>query len=504
MIELDMDAVKAKAAECLNKAFEKLISNGLTNATSFGFWIDGRFGFCGVALNEDDDSTFHCQEIYSFTRRQFMGIWLEEIGNLDSRLRAEPGEEGDVEKPIKLVDSEWEIEIPGMEAFYEHLHQAAMLWVKEWLESNAIQHWHPCWVLVEETNSGLSEHWRVKKRKLPASGEIGPDSVRRPGLSAEASSLKVYALPLTPRKYATLYRKFTVDDVRLWAQSVIGNVQTPFVLQRQGNGRKTGDLARFQGLEAFAIRSDALVAEQAMEFLSEYAEFIPAHDGQHDWFVVNVLRTEDVLDVDSSRFDMKTDPSSRLKIAEFDAEKLRTVDSPLFKLTGHPRGEIYFLERPGQESLLQFCERTGLRGLEWSLVWSESVADIEKELDAFAAKLEARLVRLTGTAEVSNYLNYECITQRQAFMWRLAKTRQILASNGVKEVLRQIKGLGSLEIPLIARKLPGMWQYDNEPRPQGIESSLDKAFKKKNFLLDMRGYLCVTLPIAIGSLSQGE
>ncbi|MES2921296.1 MAG: hypothetical protein V4819_07110 [Verrucomicrobiota bacterium] len=496
MITISVPTVRQVVFECLEEANRRIVAAELTHATTFRFWIDARFGNCGVELNGDDDEDFRCPGGETFTIGGVFARSIDEIGDMDDRFS--------VESEIWLEDPMPEQcqKFSNYDAYCEHFGKLAIMWLREWSDSAARGDWSPCWFEALETNAVATsdeafEIWRVETRPLPAFVEA-PSATRFIGLNG-GDGLKVYVIDGGARGYATghLESKF-----RLAGDAPTGTWPSPLPITIWSDWQRLGGLVNF-GRTGFALRSDHPAVDEARAFFGSVVEWLPASDGKNEWLIANALDPVEALDLKLTKFSHYGE-SSGIDVAEFDADLLRGLDRPLFKVIGDHHRRLYFLERPGEESFPAFCERVGLLGVRWHLVWCEDTSEIERMLATFVEEIEARVRRREGRGFVGNPADCEGIYGGQRDILRIALFRDIVRQRGVPDAIREIRGLGSLGIPSVREICGQDWYGSNLPERPGIETVLAESFARRDPLLEIRGYLCTYLPGAVKSLREME
>lgn len=508
MITISIPKVKNVVFECLNEANRRILAAELTDATTFRFWISGRCGECGVSLNGDDDESYRCPVGVPFTIGNIFSASIGEIGDLDERLSQDLEErelngaiDPEYEILCELSESGEEPRFSSSDDFCKYLGQQATGWLKEWAFSEARGSWSPCWFESLETSVEASDIWRMEDRPLPPA--TNPEDATNPFKGIKVTGgLKVYVIGGSARKYASGH--YVVDrKMRFSGLPLADTVPNPVPITIWSDWKRLGGLAYLDRC-VFALRADHGAIEAAREFLGANVELLPANDGIADWLLVNVIDPVEVLDLKATKFYRIGEDSAGIDTAEFDPDLLGKLECPLFKVKDDSYGKLYFLERPGHESFPKFCERTGLTGVTWNLIWCEETSEIECLLETFVEEIEARIRRKTGSLEMENSYYYECIYGGQRDLWRMARFRSIFQEKGISEAIRQIQGLSDLGIPSVREICGNQWIYSNRPEIPGIDAILEESLQRRDPLLEIRGRLCVHLPSAIASLREME
>jgi hypothetical protein len=505
VITLSSSRIKQSVLDCLAEAYRRIVSNDLTRATTLKFWIDGRFGQCGVSLNDDDDVDFQWTGGTSLTIGCIYASPVAEIADLEERYSTlsspDPeSEEMEAADPIIVLndrDSANEVSCDSLCDFCSHLGQEVAPWVREWIAARDPKEWVPCCIVVEEINSYSGDCWRDERRQLPPAREL-PRAAFFVGLKV-TQGLKVYKAGGWARGFAhgNLDR-----SLRLNRQSLVETLTLPVPITIWANNSRVGGLASLGG--GFALRADHPACGEARALLGDATEWLPANDGKLDWLVPNVLAQGDVIDPDATKFD-GSDPDKRsIRIAEFVPDLLNQIKHRAFTVLGDSGKNLFFLERPGEESFPEFCWRVGLVGVRWQLVWCEDTHELEKELGDFVREIEARVARKTQTRCPESVLNYEGIYGGQLYIWKVAKFREILRESGLPQAIEEIQGLGSIEIPSVKKICISDWWYLNRPKNPAIEKALAESLANRDLLHEVRGYLCNQLPMQLQALREME
>lgn len=434
---------------------------------------------------------------------EIFSISIKEIEDLEDKYGAE--EEVDEEMENEAHDDDGvgpeivcldaasaeELRFNSLEDFYQQLGMFAVAWLREWSESHSDQDWTPCWFEAWETSSHSGEFWRVDRRPLPPAAEL-PHSSTFPGLRV-GQGFKVYAIEYGLRGFAS---GAMGSGVRLTGQPLAGTIPNPIPINVFAEWKHVGGLLCLDRA-SFALRSDHPTSKEAQVFLGPSVEWLPAHDGEKEWFLANTINSVEALDHKSTRFSRIDENRRGIDGAEFDVDLLKRIEEPLFKVKDDCHRRLYFLERPGEESFPEFCSRVWLTGVRWTLVWCEDIQEIERTLGEFVGQVESRPYR---GSTVANYKGG--LSGLQTQIYKIAKFREIVQTRGVPAAIKEIEGLGGLGIPSVKEICGGDWYWSNQPENPGIQAKLAESLSRRDPLLEIRGFMCLHLPQALSELRK--
>ncbi len=500
MITVRLDEIRPAIVTLLSESFRLIEANGLTQVSSFGVWFDSYRGAAGVSLNENDDDSYRCGCISSFTHSNWRGVRLEPLKNFEQEHYNLP--EGS--DAIELVTNGSVEVCAELHDYSVRFFQEAVRWVKEFFDSLPTGGWRPVWIVIEESNSCLVEGWKCADGPPPRpSGDWAREPLVTRGFKAPTHGLRVYKLRSNNEKYAPT---FLDDNVRLKLDGISRRTEfgQPLPVNCFDQMMRVGGLAICAGTRTFALLESAPQFPEAARFLEPWVEFLPVSNGDRTWQLVHALDPISVLNQAATEFEKMGDRVYGVKVAEFDPGRLRQLGCPIFQPAEAPTGSPYFLETEESESFPQFCQRVGLRGIDFDLVWCEDLNEIRAHLDEFMRLVEIRLRRLHPEAEVEKWMNIECLGRNQVDIWRIGTFWKLVKEAGVAAAVNRVQGLADLRIPCIKDLVPKSWTYFNSDRIEETVSQLEPVLQEHEILEEMRGYFCTNLPGALKYLQEME
>ena len=108
--KIDINKIQNDIFDCINNSFDLIDSSDKQSATSYGVWLDTRFGRFSISLNYDDDSSYKCDEISSYNGGYICGVNLIEISEFNHLYESSYDEdikiEAEIESELKLLEYE--------------------------------------------------------------------------------------------------------------------------------------------------------------------------------------------------------------------------------------------------------------------------------------------------------------------------------------------------------------------------------------------------------------
>ncbi|HTL27602.1 MAG TPA: hypothetical protein VL282_00210 [Tepidisphaeraceae bacterium] len=500
MITVRLDEIRSTVVALLAESFRQIEANGLTEVTSFGVWFDAYQGAVGVSLNDNDDDSYRCETLSSYTRKNWRGVGLEPLKNFEQDHYNLP--EGS--DSIEIVANGVSHTHAELQDYFEHFFREGVGWVREFFESLPAGGWRPVWIQIEESNSHSVECLKCADGPPPPpSGDWTREPLKIRGFTPPTRGFKIYKLGFRNEKYASIHLD---QDVRLKLDGTSKKAEfgQPFPVKCFDHMLRLGGLADCFGTKTFALSAAAPQFREAKQFLESWVELLPVSSGDRVWQLVHALHPISVLNQAATEFEKMGERIYAIKVAEFEVAQLRQFARPIFQIADAPTGTPYFLETEESESFPQFCQRIGLRGIDFDLVWCEDLNEITAELDEFMRIVQNRLARMHPDAEVAKWMNIECLSGLQCNIWRIGTFRKLLKEEGVVAAVANVQGLGELKIPCIKHLLPRSWNYSNSESVEQIIPQLEPILQEREILEEMRGYFCTFLPRALNALQEME
>jgi hypothetical protein len=494
--KIDINKIQNDILDCINKSFDLIDSSDKQSATSYGVWLDTRFGRFSISLNYDDDSSYRCDEISSYNGGCICGVNLIEISEFNHLYESSYDEE------IK-IEAEIESELKLLE--YEDLDKILYDYTYELLKKVFLKRpnnkWSPYWVRFENNNYE-SQHWKVNPNKLPKESVWTDEIIEGKRLeSARNNSICVYKIGYKCRKY----NGFDFEKHTLLDGSLITNTdKVPLELRSRTGMYRDGDLAPVGFSKDFAlnVNSDHYLAIKKL--LKDHIEFVPFEHQKSRWELCNSTHVADVLNLETTKITNSRFGSSEIREIEFDENKLEKLKSNIFKIKEKPEMGTFLISKSNSEGLLELCEKHGIRGVAFDLIWTNNEKVLNDLSEKFTNLVKQRLLRLNGKADVKESLYIECLSGYQVDLWRLLEAHRFFQNNGAKSVVENITGLNDIKNPKLSRLVPSNWSFSNKGKEEETIEKLDKEFKNKTLLEGMNGYLTRMLPKGIKDIEKME
>lgn len=75
-VEINLNNTRERIAECITEGLRRIDSGEQLGGTSLGIELNSRFGRLILSFNDDDDTSFQCDEIAAYTRDSWFSISL--------------------------------------------------------------------------------------------------------------------------------------------------------------------------------------------------------------------------------------------------------------------------------------------------------------------------------------------------------------------------------------------------------------------------------------------
>ena len=495
--EIDFEQIKSSIHQCMEKSFEIIDSHAEIAATSFGVLFDTRFGRFSIHLNNDDDESYRCDEVASFTGPSLCGVDLAQIDEFREKYE---NSESDEEMEIRTT-IDGNVIVCESEEFERLLSEKVIHWVKEAFANRIENRWLPCWIRFEQSNGG-GEHWRCRGTVLPKERVWISDPIDGQRIDSARSKICVYKVAYKCRKYVGFdFEKYT----QLHGAPLEGTDVVPLKIRTYGEMLRSGDLAPVGYCKEFALNLERPAATEMKEFLGTDIEFVPFEISGRNWELCNCLNVLEVLNLKTTRFENGAiGNSSRIEELEFDEIYLASLTSKVFRIAESPQDGVYFLSSLEQKGLLEFCEERGLRGLGFNLVWTSDLESLRDLAEEFRSLVERRLMRLHGSANVKDSINVECLYGYQKDLWRLIEAERIFQAQGARDLIKNVQGLRDFPNQVVRGLVPEKWFWFNKGNESDVADRLEQEFSGRSLLDGMNGYLSRMLPKGIRDLTNME
>lgn len=496
--EIDFEQIKARIHQCINQSFELIDSNPEFAATSYGVSLDTRFGRFLICLNKDDDESYRCDELGTFTGPTLYGVNLVQVDEF--REIYESSESNDQLRIRTTIDG-----CPMVfesEEFDQFLYDNVILWIKEAFANLKKDKWLPFWIRFEEHDNGKVEHWRCREDSLPKERAWTSDPIEGQRIERAREKICVYKVSYKCRKYVGFdFEKYTPLD----GKPLEGTGVVPLKIRSQVEMLRFGDLAPMGHCKDFAVNLERPTAAEIKEFLGGDIEFVPFEISGGAWEFCNRLSVCDVLNLKTTRFENRPIGNiRRIDEIEFDAEKLACLKSKVFRVAEWPQDGVYFLSSLEHKGLLEFCEERGLRGIGFNLVWTSDSENLRDLVEEFRGLVVKRLLRLHGNAGVKDSINVECLYGYQKDLWRLIEAERIFQEQGSRGLIENVQGLRDLKNPAIRALVPENWYWFNKGNEGAVADKLEQEFSGRSLLEGLNGYLSRMLPKGIRDITNME
>jgi len=506
MITVSIAPIRETILGSLKAAVERVLKEGRQSATSLGIQFDFRFGRMWIALNGDDDESYRCPFFEDFQERDWGFAAFMDLAELEAKLEQLECEEG-VPK-VTLTGGDDAVEMESIEDVCRHLYPLGVQWIQEWFCAQQANQWKPIWLLLNEVTSGNDDRIRVdQSRTLPPAIVEQEPFFPVQGAAPPKKGAKVFVISYArDRKYAGLWATNPRRGNWFVGQSLAHEYSAPIPAMLDPEGVRRGDVARFERSVAYRD-SGANVAGIARFFDAEpQLEKLSLFEGEENWTVVHPLNPVSVLDQSRTLFEWNSQQKifDRVKIAEFDPDALRQMGRSVFKLSETPHLGSYFLEDEEKPGFLSLCEKHGLRGLKFDMVWCEDLSGIIPRLDEFMDLIRFRLKRLTGSAAIKNWMEVECLLGMQKDIWRLGEFREVFNKSGAEAALQQVPGISNVIRSFRPYVEPVDFCGESKPVSNGALREFEGRFGGREILNEVRGLLCCHLSNALSSLREME
>ncbi|MEM7146997.1 MAG: hypothetical protein AAF591_17835 [Verrucomicrobiota bacterium] len=489
-VEINLKDTRERIEKCITEGLRRIDSGEHIGGTSLGIELNSRFGRFILALNDDDDTSFRCDEIASYTRAGWLGIY---IPALESERIYEENDIDEEDLRFVVVDRNESQEHGSYEEVVSIIYNWVVQYVKEKFAERSDNHWHPCYISILESETYESTAIVHRSERLPKSLTWSSEPIRGKRIErAEGQGTQVYKVAYRPRKYASL----DLIDRKL-AFSLPGKnldeLPLPLKAEAYKNGKRVADLIPFFRSE-FAIKQNDEWSDRLCGYVDEHSDLLPVTDGEYDWLYVNCLEIADAINNETTKFSYNR-AGERIEDIEFLDENITGLKSPIFRAKDYESDGVYFVSRDG-EGFLPYCEKNGIRGIDFDLVWTSDSGAFMPLIEEMFELVYARLDRLQGHHDIQRSRWAECLFGYQLELWR---TCEFCLTNEREGFLSAIEYLGDLD----RVHLPAAIRFRSEHRGS-TNKDLAEHIGKRDLLNDFRGYLCRYLPKAIEDLKKME
>lgn len=298
-VKIDFEATRNRIERCVTEGLRRIDSGEHVGGTSLGIDLNSRFGRFMLALNDDDEASFRCDDIASYTRADWLGIDVPELES--ERIYGEHDFEEEELRFVVIDRNDSQQEFSSYEEAVSEIFKWAVNFVKETFTRRSSEQWHPCYINILESESCESieiDHYLERLPDAPkwSSEPIGGRRIQQP----KGKGIQVYKVAYRPRKYASL----DLIDRKL-AFSLPGNklegLSLPLEAEVYKKDKRVADLIPFFRSE-FAIKQNERNTNTLVDYLDSRSDLLPVTDGEFEWLYVNCLTIADVINKETTKF----------------------------------------------------------------------------------------------------------------------------------------------------------------------------------------------------------
>lgn len=504
MLTIQAAKIREVILDTVQVAVKRVVREKRKSATSLGILFNFRFGTMSIAINDDDDESFRCPYFEYFQQQNWASANFDDLVDLeDALIKAE----SDVDNVV-LVDQGEHEKLGIIEDVCLALFPKAIRWVTEWFHAQPPRQWQPIWLRFEEGGVGRGETIGIATaRKIPRRKRNEEETSILRGLPPPKKGAKVFVISYhRDRKYAGLWpTQRTSLGPWFMGKPLAGEYDGPVPVKLDPEGVRRGDLAKFEGSFAY-LDSGAKTAAIARYLDSEpHIERFPLFDAEQNWTAIHPLNPVPVLDTNRTLFDWQPDKRvfEGVRIAEFDPEALRRSGRSIFKLVESPYLGPFFLEDELKSGFLSLCEKLGLRGLVFDMIWCEDLSEVIPQFEEFMQMLRFRLKRKIRTTSIKHWEDVTCLYGVQKNFWRIGEFREVFNKSGAEAALKHVPDISWLIRSLIPHAFSQATAV-KQPFTKQVIREIDDRFGGKEILNEVRGRLCREFLNAFSSLKEME
>ncbi|MFO1485025.1 MAG: hypothetical protein U1F71_16820 [Verrucomicrobiaceae bacterium] len=504
MITIDVSLIRKTIIEAVDAAVSRITREKRKNATSLGVDLDFRFGRLRIAINDDDDESFRCPYFEHFKDREWGLATFDESTVLADRLDGLDSDDED-DPQIRVVDGDEEKMLQILEDVCRWLFPKCIEWITSWFKEQPASRWRPIWLRVDEETVGEGESVRIaQNRKIPRAKKVEKEPLRLIGFTPPKSGIKIFKLGMREREYVDLWSDNFDAAPRFVGQPLADDYDEPIPVKTNPPLVRFGDLACYEcGL--VYLNSGRHAAALIDYFNDPNFERIPLFDGEREWTAVHPLKPVSVLDQCRTEFDWSPVKKAfdGVRVCEFDADALRRMGRSIFKIQESPFLGPFFLEDERSPGFLGLCEKMGLRGVKFELIWCEDLSEILPKFEEFMDRIKAFVKRLTGGCSIKKMESTPRLSGIHKTFWRLGAFRELLKESGAEKALTTFPEIASV-IRSLSSVVPSRYSASDDPFSKKVISEVEQRFNGKEILEEVRGRLCLHLPKALALLKDLE
>jgi len=489
-VEINLRDTRERIAKCITEGLRRIDSGEHLGGTSLGIELNSRFGRLVLSLNDDDDTSFQCDEIASYTRGSWFSI---SIPALESERFLEQDDNDEEVLQFVLADRDGSMEMGSYPETVTLVYHWLVDYVKDTFAERSDERWHPSYIIVLESAMYQSTEIVHRLERLPQAPAWPSEPIGGQRIPHEDQrGIQVYKVAYRPRKYASLD---AVDGMLVRSLPGKKSDKIPLPIQAMANkkGKRVGDLIPFFRSE-FAIKKDAQWTDTLIEHLREYSDLLPVVDEEFKWLYVNCLEIADVINNETTQLSYNR-IGERIENIEFLEDVLVNISSPIFRAKNYENDGVYFITHDGK-GFLPFCDTNGIRGIDFDLVWTSDTAALDPLIHEMFDLVYSRLDRLQGHHDITRSRSAECLFGYQLELWRTCELCLANEREGILSALDYVGGVNSVHFPAAVRFKNANIRCTNK--------AIADHIGQRDLLSDFRGYLCRYLPKALKDLKRME